>query len=828
VNFEKTAELVLTVPPSRNQYYVVAYYDAYANAIGSIGTRTTPSDAITSYLLVGPKSPYAKKQTAKIHGYEYPVMASDTNVNWFLMRVLANTLIDASDATSVPNVVNGVVQKFALNSLQDFEANGHQPVYPSSFVLPPPTKEQIDEARPFQNAPQAAVRFFTQLGNAVATNPIPNRGTGLSGTALTDLPPWVVPQYGATTKYLVPSYGQKAKLDSFAPIGLTKKGFRVPANWGKLQQAALQAGYLRGQKLLDDFIAGAAPGENTNYWGIVNNIVGTYPNNALGYLFRSLGVVEGGVPNIALDAVYPTATLYPPATGNPAPLDGNQTYKVTFTVPSSNPTLPVAGIYPPMVSDSSGNPKGFWSMSVYATDPTQSAAPFIPQTSVLNTSYSSADTPVLSVDAATNSMTVSAPTWGALVASTPILFGGDAAAYGLTPNTVYYVASAPTPNADQTTYTFQISAQWLQPLSGGDVPIQGPGGNPGPVVDLLSPAGAGALDYGMVKPVAQLGSSQLAADQLAGNADGSLTMWFGPTLPAGAPPSNWIPTPSTAYYKTLYPNTPVSTAFQLTLRMYYPTPGNEPPSILPCPTPACPTALSESYVPPLVELVSQSTGAQLRLQALPLSVFGQRGSEARCATRSGRIRSCTVRLLAGARVLAQGRATRAGGRALIVRLRLTARGKTLLGRRLGGVSATLRARASTSDGTRTASARTRALWHVERFTTPPGSFLPGEAALTERGERFLASLRGRLVGVSGLRCEGHSAQLRTPAVASGPISFARADFFCRALRKLGGRAEASVVGRGNAQPLASNATEPGRAENRRVVVTVTHRPRRLR
>src|SRR5262249_36124881 len=76
--------------------------------------------------------------------------------------------------------------------------------------------------------------------------------------------------------------------------------------------------------------------------------------------------------------------------------------------------------------------------------------------------YSTADAAVLSVDGATNSMTVSAPTWGTLVLSTPILFGGNATAYGLTPNTVYYVASAPTPNADQTTYTFQISAQWLQ------------------------------------------------------------------------------------------------------------------------------------------------------------------------------------------------------------------------------------------------------------------------------------------------------------------------------------------------------------------------------
>ena len=48
--------------------------------------------------------------------------------------------------------------------------------------------------------------------------------------------------------------------------------------------------------------------------------------------------------------------------------------------------------------------------------------------------------------------------------STPILFGENAAAYGLTPNTVYYVASTPTLNANNT-YTFQILEQWLQTLS---------------------------------------------------------------------------------------------------------------------------------------------------------------------------------------------------------------------------------------------------------------------------------------------------------------------------------------------------------------------------
>ena len=605
VNFDKSPALVLTVPPSSNQYYVVAYIDGYANSVGSIGTRPTPSDVTTSYLLVGPKSPYAHLQTAKVNGYEYPVMASDTNLSWFLIRVLTNTLIDASAPTSVPNVVKNVQEKFALNTLQEFEANGHQPVFPRNYVTPPPNPEQTKRAAPYQNAPADAVTFFTQLGNAVVMSPIPNRRTGLSGTPLTDLPAWVVPQAGAADIYYVPSFGQQEKLASFAPIGLTEKGFSVPAGWGPMQKQALQDGYTFGQDKLNAFIARASSNAGrTNDWGILNNPVGTYPNTPRGYLYRSVIVLEGGVANIALDAVYPTTT------GNPAPYDGNHTYKITFTVPPQFQPLPARGIYPPLVSDSSGNPKGFWSITLYATDPSEQDAPFVAQTSVLNTSYSTADTAVLSVDATNNSMTVNAPDWGTLEASTPILFGGDVTAYGLMPNTVYYVANAPTTNADKTAYTFQVSTEWLQPLSLDTdtqtyVPIQGPpsqnGQHPGPIVQLLSPAGAGALNYGMVKPVSQLGSAQLAANQLALNTDGSLTLWFGPTLPAGAPESNWIPTPSTAYYKTLY-SEPISTAFQLSLRMYYPTPGDEPPSILPY-TPGGFRKLKESYIPPLVEMV---------------------------------------------------------------------------------------------------------------------------------------------------------------------------------------------------------------------------------
>ncbi len=604
-DFSKVPALVLTVPPSSNQYYVVNYLDDYVNTIGSIGTRTTPSNAPTSYLLVGPNSTYAKFRSVNINGYDFPVMASDTNLNWMLIRVAANTLSNASDPQSVPSVYANVVQKFAMNTLAQFEQNGNQPVYPTSsqLNLPSPTPAQLLVAQQFQNTPTSAVRFFNQLGTSVKNNPIPAWTTGLSGTLLKRLPSWVVPQYGARVRYTVPSYGQAGILRLFAPIGLTKNGYQVPRSWGPKQLQALQAGYQAGQAKLDAFISGGTPSSSTNYWTILNTIIGTYPNNQQGYKIRSAIVLNGGSANVPLDAVYPSMNNYM----GTAQLDGNNTYSITFTPPasSSGQSLPVSGTFPPLVNNSQGKPQGFWSITLYQPDLSEVAAPFLSQAADLNTHYSTADTSVVSVDAATSTLTVSAPTWGNLTASTPILFGANAAQYGLTPNTLYYVAGSPTTSVDpttgQTVYSFQISTQWIQTLSPQNVPIQYSGG-PGPIVPLQSQAGAGPLTYGMVKPVSQLGSDQLSAGQLTLNPDGTLTLWFSPSLPSGVPASNWIPTPSSAYFSSIYPNQTVNTNLQILLRMYYPTPGNTPPSILPYQKGR--TRLPESYIPPTLQLVN--------------------------------------------------------------------------------------------------------------------------------------------------------------------------------------------------------------------------------
>jgi hypothetical protein len=142
-----------------------------------------------------------------------------------------------------------------------------------------------------------------------------------------------------------------------------------------------------------------------------------------------------------------------------------------------------------------------------------------------------------------------------------------------------------------------VSTKWLQQLSASNVPIQY-SGMPGPVVNLTNPSGTVNLQWGPVQPVSQLGSQQLASGKLAKNPDGSVTIWIAPTLPAGAPATNWIPTPSTAYYAKLYPGVSVPTTISPIMRIYYPAPGsNTEASILPPPN----GSMGATYVFPALQ-----------------------------------------------------------------------------------------------------------------------------------------------------------------------------------------------------------------------------------
>lgn len=594
-----TKELVLTVPPSAQNYYVVNVLDSFINSTGSMGTRTTPSNKRQTYLVVGPTSQYANKRTARIGGKVFRVMTQDTNLGWILIRIRADSLVPSSNPASVNAVDETVVKRFALNTLAQYQKNRYRPIYPTTTSYPP-SNQQIQRSEKWANAPAQATAFMAQLGQSLAQSPMPSRNTGIGNTPLKALPAWVVPQANAKKLYQNPSFGQERQLRLLKPLGLTAKGWKLPRNWGTDQLNALQAGYEKGDAGVTDLSTAVGVSAATNYWSFLNTNIGTYPNNLLGWAFRAVIVQEGGSANVPPDAVY--AQINQTAGTAATQMVGDNTYSMTFTPPPApGAPLPANGTMPPMVNDSSGNPKGFWSVHLYQTDPTESKAPYLTQASVLNLAYSQANQTVVSVDASADTITVNMPTWGgAPVASTPIFFGTGASAYGFKPNTPYYVATTPTTagSGSTATYTFKVSATWQQQLSPGNVPIQGPDGTPTNMVDVQ--AGSGTLQWGPIQPVSQLGSQQLTSGQLKKNADGSVTLWIGPTLPAGAPATNWLPSPSQAYYQQVYGKAGMPTNIRPLLRMYYPTPGSDTaPSILQPPS----GATQSTWVPPLVTKV---------------------------------------------------------------------------------------------------------------------------------------------------------------------------------------------------------------------------------
>jgi len=615
-----TTDLVYTIPPTNAQFQVSQIIDAFTNTVADPGTRTTPSDTAASFLLVGPNSRYSHQTSAVINGFHFKVIALDTNRGELLVRLRANSLADAESPQAAQNVYDRVDTKFYLNTLQEFVANGNKPVAPQQLTWTP-TAAQQQEAQKWQNKPSDAVAFFKQVGEALKLNPLPTRKTGIAGTPLRKVPAYIIPQPRADHSdnpkgvYFAPSSGQKGALAAFKPMGLTQNGFTIPKRWGPAQIAALQKGYDLGQEYinaqLEKQINNAA---STNYWVSNNSTFGVFPSTPEGYKNRSVSTTAGGFTEMPEDGFY-AAAFTNNASGTP--LSGDSTYSITFTQPQSSYTysqLPVSGIIPPMAKNPDGSVIGFWSVTVYQPDNSESAAPFLSQAAVLNTAYSKAVTPVISIDTTADTITVPKSAVGPLNASTPIMFGSNAAAYGLVANTAYYIATTPVQSGDN--YTFQISSQWKQALTSSGIPIQYSGSAGTPVDFTTTIIGGSPLTYGVVQQVSQLGSMQVADGSLKQNdgtnptfPKGSYTIWLSPTLPAGVPATNWIPTPSTAYLQSIYgTSTTVNTTIEPILRMYDPQPGNLPPSALPLPrgygNPKNPNLPSTYIIPPIVTQVS--------------------------------------------------------------------------------------------------------------------------------------------------------------------------------------------------------------------------------
>jgi parallel beta-helix repeat protein len=176
-------------------------------------------------------------------------------------------------------------------------------------------------------------------------------------------------------------------------------------------------------------------------------------------------------------------------------------------------------------------------------------------------------------------------------------------------------------------------------------------------------------------------------------------------------------------------------------------------------------------------------------------------------------------------VIARGlaHAPAGGSGLLIVRVGVQPQGQKLLETHFGGVVVDVRAACTTTTNTlRRKTKLARAVLKLEHVVTTPGSWVPDRAVLTPTGKQFVAQLRKRMIDVKRLRCDGYAAQYPPSPVDARTLSAQRASLLCSELRRSGNTVAPHLIAHGNSHPVASNATEAGRAANRRVAVTFLH------
>jgi outer membrane protein OmpA-like peptidoglycan-associated protein len=190
------------------------------------------------------------------------------------------------------------------------------------------------------------------------------------------------------------------------------------------------------------------------------------------------------------------------------------------------------------------------------------------------------------------------------------------------------------------------------------------------------------------------------------------------------------------------------------------------------------------------------------------------------------ITTCTIKAyvrVGGKKVLiGTGRASGRGtGERLSVKLKLNARGRALVNR-AGGVKATFKLDARAGDTRLKTSTVARMLPSKTLAVPANGLFDVGSGRLTAKGKRYVRSLKGQLDHVKAIVCVGHTDSVGSDA-ANETLGRSRAESTCGALRALGVKARMRTASAGESRPRATNATEAGRALNRRVEIELSYR-----
>ena len=171
----------------------------------------------------------------------------------------------------------------------------------------------------------------------------------------------------------------------------------------------------------------------------------------------------------------------------------------------------------------------------------------------------------------------------------------------------------------------------------------------------------------------------------------------------------------------------------------------------------------------------------------------------------------------GGKRVSFGSATRAAGRTVVVPVPLNALGRRMTARP-GGYTVTVIVTTTPASGpVQRALTLTRVV--LQHFPLPRSVYFPSDgSSLRPDQVSYLGQVRGQLAGVRAVTCTGHTDNRGTDAWAR-KLSAWRAQEVCRTV-VAGSRIRTIIVGRGKADPVASNGTEAGKALNRRTDITL--------
>lgn len=251
LNLEKEP-LVLSLPDTKERYYMMPMLDAYTNIFASPGSRTTGTKA-GNYLITGPgwlgDVPVGMQQ-----------IKAPTDMVWIIGRTQVNSKEDGE------KVVVPIQKNYKLTPLS---AWGKTYVMPT--LNPDPTIQKGDPNEVVKKMP--IDEYFNYMNKLMVTNP--------------------------------PSEADKAVLDKFAQIGvgagktfdINQFNTTVQADLKKIPEVFFASA--------ENFFTSPDPKSSINGWG-VNYHLGDYGTN---YQTRAFVAVGGLGANLPEDAIYPSTSV---------------------------------------------------------------------------------------------------------------------------------------------------------------------------------------------------------------------------------------------------------------------------------------------------------------------------------------------------------------------------------------------------------------------------------------------------------------------------------------------------------------------------------------